>query len=123
MRNTEEGKRAPKIARIRREIEILLHSPLHEEEWENLVEEHYVEELLEDTLTTREVADKVRRRRQVYGQRGAKRGNASPLLSEQKAKESSGRLKALSILVAEEATRRSRYRHFVQRSLALSFCL
>src|SRR5258706_11310391 len=105
MKNSLGTRRKLKIERIKREIELLLHSPLRDEEWEDLIEENYIEELLDDTLTSSEVAEKVRRRRQVYGQHGAKRDKAPRMLSEQEAKKPSGRLEALSILVAQEAAK------------------
>jgi hypothetical protein len=106
MKKAEQVRQESKIARIRREIEIILHSPLREEEWEDLVEEGYIEEHLEyGSPTTSEIAEKVKRRRQVYGKREPKRGNAPRMLSEQEVKESSGRLKALSLLVAQEAAK------------------
>jgi hypothetical protein len=105
MSKTENTFRDLKIVRIRREIEIYLHSPLSEEEWEDLIEENYIEELLNDDLSSSEVAEKVRRRRLVYGQRRSKQGNATQMLSDPDAKETSGRLKALSILVAQEAAK------------------
>jgi hypothetical protein len=106
MKENQNIQQLQKLARIRREIEIFLHSPLHEEEWEDLVEERFIEELLnDDDLSCSWVAEKVRRRRQVYGQRGVKRGNGTHMLTEQEVKEPSGRLKALSILVAQEAAK------------------
>lgn len=107
MKKREDSQRELKIARFRREIEILLHDPLREEEWVDLVEEGYIEELLsgDSPLTGSEIADKVRKRRQVYGQRGAKKGRASLILSQQEVKDPSGRLKALSLLVAQEAAK------------------
>src|SRR5437763_2835737 len=113
MKKAEHARQEAKIARIRREIEIILHSPLHEEECEDLVEEGYIEEHLEyGSPPTSEIAEKVKRRRQVYGKRGPKRANAPHMLSEQEMKESSGRLKALSLLVAQEAAKEESVQRF-----------
>lgn len=94
-----------KTVRIRSEIEIILQSPLKEEEWQDLVEENYIEELLNDDLSCKDVADKVQRRRKVYGQRGARKDKATRILSEQEAQQPSGYVRALSILVAQDAAK------------------
>ena len=101
MKNTVDTRRKIKVESFRREIDLLLPSPLRDEEWEDLLEEQYIQELLDDALTSSEVAEKVRRRRQVYGQRGVKRDKAPQMLSEQEAKKPSGHIEALSILVAD----------------------
>lgn len=112
MNDAGDKRREQKVELIRREIEILLHSPLRNEEWDDLVEENYIDEVLDDLLPSSEVAEKVRRRRQVYGQQEAKRDKAPRMLSEQEAKKPSGRLEALSILVAQEATKDTEVQKF-----------
>lgn len=112
MKNTVDTRRKIKVESFRREIDLLLPSPLRDEEWEDLLEEQYIQELLDDTLTSSEVAEKVRRRRQVYGQRGVKRDKAPQMLSEQEAKKPSGHIEALSILVAQEATKEAEVQAF-----------
>ena len=56
------------ITLIKLELEARLHGDLRQEEWEDLRNDHYVAKLLDGTLSFSEVADTVRRRRQIYGQ-------------------------------------------------------
>lgn len=105
MRKDKQLSRELKTIRVRGEIEMLLHGHLSEEEWQDLVEDHYIEEILRGDLSSREVADKVRHRRKVYGQRGAKRDKATKILSEKETKKPSGYVRTLSILIAQEAAK------------------
>ncbi len=98
---TEEPSQERKKALFKLELEVRLHGKLCEEEWEDLVHDHYVAELLEGTLSCSEVADRVRHLRQVYGQRGMSR-DRSPRKPSKQDKEPEN-LKVLSLLVAEEA--------------------
>src|SRR5437764_8763152 len=105
MRNTKDNQRENKISLIKQELNILLHGTLREEEWEYLQAENYIEEILNDFLSSSDVAEKVRQIRKAFGSRGVKRENAPHMLSEQEAKKPTGRLEALSLMVAEEATK------------------
>src|SRR6266496_3844124 len=68
MGNTEKPSQERKKALFKLEIEVRLHGKLREEEWEDLITDHNVEKLLDGTLSCSAVAEKVRRRRQIYGQ-------------------------------------------------------
>src|SRR6266516_5403118 len=101
MGNTEKPSQERKIALFKLELEVRLHSKLHEEEWEDLENDHYVEKLLDGTLSCSAVAEKVRHRRQIYGQSEMSQDSATRTLSKiDKEPES---LSVLALLVAEEA--------------------
>ena len=112
MKNTVDTRRKIKVESFRGEIDLLLPSPLRDEEWEDLLEDQYIQELLDGVSTSREVAEKVQHRRQVYGLRGVKQNKAPQVLSEQEAKKPSSRIVALSILVAQEATKEAEVQAF-----------
>ena len=101
MSNTEKLYPDLKITLIKLELELRLHGDLREEEWEDLENDHYVEKLLDGSLSCSEVADKVRHRRQVYGQSEMSQDSAARTLSKQDKEPES--LNVLSLLVAEEA--------------------
>jgi len=112
LKNTVDTRRKIKVESFRGEIDLLLPSPLRDEEWEDLLEDQYIQELLDGVSTSREVAEKVQHRRQVYGLRGVKQNKAPQVLSEQEAKKPSSRIVALSILVAQEATKEAEVQAF-----------
>lgn len=91
-----------RLIRIRREIDFYLDRPLREEEWTMLEEDMYIAGILKGTLSTRQIADKVRHRRSIYEVRTRK---ALQRDSAQLKLEASGRLMALSHLVAQEAAK------------------
>ena len=103
MGNTEKPSQERKIALFKLELEVRLHSKLHEEEWEDLVHDHYIEELLDGTLSCSEVADTVRRRRQIYGQSEMSQESAARTFSKQDKEPES--LSVLAHLVAEEVSK------------------
>lgn len=98
MDDTENASLEGKLKLIRREIDLYLDNPLRDEEWKMLEEDTYIAGIFKGAVTTRHIADKVRQRRRVYEVRTSK---ALPQIRI----ESSGRLKALSALVAQEVAK------------------
>ncbi len=88
---------------IKLELEARLHGDLREEEWEDLINDHYVAKLLDGTLSCSEVADTVRRRRQIYGQSDISQESAARTFSKQDKEPES--LSVLARLVAEEVSK------------------
>jgi hypothetical protein len=103
MSNSEQPNRELDIILIKLELEAHLHGDLREEEWEDLINDHYVDKLLDGTLTRSEVADTVRRRRQIYGQNEMSQESASRSFSKQN--KEPDRLSVLARLVAEEVSK------------------
>ena len=103
MGNTEKPSQERKIALFKLELEVRLHSKLHEEEWEDLENDHYVEKLLDGTLSCSAVAEKVRHRRQIYGQSEMSQDSAARTFSKQDMEPE--RLSVLARLVAEEVSK------------------
>ena len=101
MGNSEKPYPDLEITLIKLELELRLHDDLREEEWEDLRSDHYVDKLLDGTLTCSAVADTVRRRRQIYGQSEMSQDSAARTLSKEDKEPES--LSVLSLLVAEEA--------------------
>src|SRR6266566_9305405 len=101
MSNTEKPYPDLEITLLKLELEARLHGDLREEEWEDLVNDHYVDKLLDGTLSCSEVANTVRRRRQIYGQSEMSQDSAARTLSKQDKEPES--LSVLARLVAEEA--------------------
>ncbi len=101
MDNSEKPYPDLEITLIKLELELRLHDDLREEEWEDLRSDHYVDKLLDGTLTCSAVADTVRRRRQIYGQSEMSQDSAARTLSKEDKEPES--LSVLSLLVAEEA--------------------
>ena len=75
-----------KMTLIRKEIDALLSSPSTEDEWDDLVEDQYIEELLQKERSIKSVADKLRHRRRVYGKREKLQSNEPDMLSKEEAK-------------------------------------
>ena len=103
MSNTEKPYPDLKITLIKLELEARLHGDLREEEWEDLRNDHYVDKLLDGTLSCSEVADTVRRRRQIYGQSEMSQDSAARTLSKEDKEPES--LSVLARLVAEEVSK------------------
>jgi len=101
MGNSEKPYPDLEITLIKLELELRLHDDLREEEWEDLRSDHYVDKLLDGTLTCSAVADTVRRRRQIYGQSEMSQDSAARTLSKEDKEPES--LSVLARLVAEEA--------------------
>src|SRR6266496_3426767 len=101
MSNSEKPYPDLEITLIKLELGARLHGDLREEEWEDLRSDHYVEKLLDGTLSCSAVAEKVRRRRQIYGQSEMSQDSVPRTLSKQDKEPES--LSVLARLVAEEA--------------------
>jgi hypothetical protein len=102
--------RLAKAEAIRQEIDHLLSRPLSDEEWNDLVGERYVDEILRSRgardSRVEEAAGLVRKRRRIYStSREPKREKAPRMLSEQEAKQPTERSQVISILLALEASR------------------
>ena len=103
MSNSEKPYPDLEITLIKLELGARLHGDLREEEWEDLFKDHYVDKLLDGTLTCSEVADTVRRRRQIYGQSEMSQDSAARTFSKQDKEPES--LSVLARLVAEEVSK------------------
>ena len=101
MSNIEKPYPDLEITLIKLELALRLHGDLREEEWEDLKNDHYVDKLLDSTLSCSEVADTIRRRRQIYGQSDMSQDSPARKLSKEDKEPES--LSVLSLLVAEEA--------------------
>ena len=103
MSNTEKPYPDLEITLFKLELEARLHGDLREEEWEDLVNDHYVEKLLDGSLSSSEVANTVRRRRQIYGQSEMSQDSPARTFSKQDKEPES--LSVLARLVAEEVSK------------------
>ena len=97
-----------KVEAIRKEIDSLLGGSLREKEWNDLVEEGYPNEIIRNPSTrsrvVAEAAEKVRRRRRIYGAYNEPKNQELRMLSEQETKQPTKRSEVISIFVAEEAS-------------------
>ena len=103
MSNTEKPYPDLEMIVLKLELEARLHGDLREEEWEDLRNDHHVDKLLDGTLSSSEVADTVRRRRQIYSQSEMSQDSAARTFSKQDKEPES--LSVLARLVAEEVSK------------------
>lgn len=95
-----------KTEAIRKEIDSLLGGSLSDEEWDDLVDDNYVNEISRSRTTRSSkvavTAELVRHRRRTYGTHNKLKNQ--DMLSEQETKQPTKRSEVISIFVAEEAS-------------------
>jgi hypothetical protein len=105
-----------KTEEIRKEIDSLLGSSLSDEEWNDLVEDFRVDEILRSrsahSSIVAKTAELVRHRRRTYGIHNKPKSQESRMLSQQEVKQPINRSQVISILVAQEATENAGVRLF-----------
>src|SRR5438067_1128098 len=103
VRRMASTQRQQEMMGIKNEIDGFLRGSLSEEEWNDLLEEHYIDEVIRGSMSTRQAADKVLHRRQVYGGRKLLKRDKPRMLSEQDVKESMEPSTLISLFIAQEA--------------------
>lgn len=97
-----------KTEAIRKDIDSLLSGSLSDEEWGDLVENNYVDEISRSrtkrSSRVAETAELVRHRRRTYGTHNKLKNQEPRMLSEQETKQPTKHSEVISIFVAEEAS-------------------
>ena len=108
--------RSEKTEDIRKEIDSLLGVSLSDEEWDDLVKEFRVDEILNSrsahSSKVAETAELVRHRRRTYDIHNRPKSQEPRMLSKQEANQPTNRSQVISILVAQEATEDAAVRLF-----------
>lgn len=95
----------------RRDIDHLLSDPLRDDEWDFLMEEYYVDEIVDSHSFTKRTdavesaARKIRKIRNLALAHAKAKQEKVSILSSQEGKQSLGRSEAVSILIAQEASK------------------
>src|SRR5947209_20440625 len=102
VRKMASTQRQLKIRDIKNGIDGFLSGSLSEEEWYDLLEDQYIDKVIRGSMSTRQAAEKVLHRRDVYGGRKLPKRDTPRMLSEQDVKEATGRSTVISLFIAQE---------------------